>query len=236
MITDGEFREDLYCRLAVLTVETCPLRERRKDIPAIVERVLQEASEANGNGIYQCEEYRIDEAALPLLCEFEYPGNIRSLRNLIYELTSYVDDNEPISFGLVEASLARLRSREGCPSSMSISEPSLEVNRSTNFPRSAINNCDTALTNQSSFLNSIAKEGDIILPLELCVLRRGETFKQWTARAKRCSIEATRQATGGTMEMVAQRLGLTSGSLKSHLKRAKRVQSRGLFGNESEPS
>jgi hypothetical protein len=119
---------------------------------------------------------------------------------------------------------------------MSISEPSLEVNRSTNFPTSSINNCDTALTNQSSFLNSIAKEGDIILPLELCVLRRGETFKQWTARAKRCSIEATRQATGGTMEMVAQRLGLTSGSLKSHLKRAKRVQSRGLFGNESEPS
>src|SRR5687767_7097311 len=46
-----------------------------------------------------------------------------------------------------------------------------------------------------SFLRSIAREGDIVLPLELCVLRRDETFKQWTARAKHSSIEAVRQAT-----------------------------------------
>jgi hypothetical protein len=54
---------------------------------------------------------------------------------------------------------------------------------------------------------SIADEGDIILPLELCVLRRGETFKQWTARAKSCSIQAARQATAGTVQSAAQRLG-----------------------------
>ncbi len=46
---------------------------------------------------------------------------------------------------------------------------------------------------QQSLLRSMAEEGDIILPLELCVLRRGETFKQWTARAKRCSIQAARR-------------------------------------------
>jgi hypothetical protein len=55
------------------------------------------------------------------------------------------------------------------------------------------------------------------------------TFKQWTARAQRCSIEATREATGGTMQTVAQRLWLTLGSLKSHLQRAKRVQKETLF-------
>ena len=80
----------------------------------------------------------------------------------------------------------------------------------------------------------MAREGDIILPLELCVLRRGETFKQWTAHAKHCSIEAVRQTTGGPLRPVAERLGLTPFSLKSHLQRAKRDQNDApSFGNEN---
>jgi hypothetical protein len=51
----------------------------------------------------------------------------------------------------------------------------------------------------------MAREGDIVLPVELCNLRRGETFKQWTARAKRCTIEAAGQDTGGTVQRVAER-------------------------------
>ncbi len=43
MIQQGEFREDLYCRLAVLTLETIPLRDRRDDIPAMIKRFLREA-------------------------------------------------------------------------------------------------------------------------------------------------------------------------------------------------
>jgi DNA-binding NtrC family response regulator len=70
-------------------------------------------------------------------------------------------------------------------------------------------------------LRSMADEGDIILPLEVCLLRQGETFKQWTARAKRCSIEAAREAAGGTMRSAAERLGVTRSSLKGHLHRAK---------------
>ena len=82
---------------------------------------------------------------------------------------------------------------------------------------------------QHSLLRSIADEGDIILPLELCVLRRGETFKQWTARAKRCSIQAARIATGGSLQSAAERLGLTRSSLQAHLHRAKRARTETLF-------
>jgi hypothetical protein len=52
---------------------------------------------------------------------------------------------------------------------------------------------------ENSFLKSIAREGDVILPLELCILRRDETFKQWSARGNgvpsscwRCSFAAAR--------------------------------------------
>ncbi|MCU1264928.1 MAG: hypothetical protein JWM21_1246 [Acidobacteria bacterium] len=86
-----------------------------------------------------------------------------------------------------------------------------------------------------SLLRSMADEGDIILPLELCLLRRGETFKQWSARAKRCSIEAARRAMGGTMQSAAERLGLTRNSLLNHLQRAKRAQNEALFDWQREP-
>src|SRR5688572_13613009 len=76
MIQDGEFREDLYCRLAVLTVETCPLRDRPEDIPAIIARCLLEASDAVRGSADQREHYRIEPEALALLCEFDHPGNI----------------------------------------------------------------------------------------------------------------------------------------------------------------
>jgi DNA-binding NtrC family response regulator len=225
MIRDGEFREDLYCRLAVLTVETTPLRKRRADIPAMIALFMREAASAVVRPRNKRDMYRIEEGALALLCEFDHPGNIRALRNLVYELTSYLDDGDTISIELVQFALARLNSRRGNVVAGDHSTVSPDFVHSLT---SACNVRNSDLAEQQSFLGSIAREGDIILPLDLCVLRRGETFKQWTARAKRCSIEAARQATGGTMRTVAERLGLSPCSLKSHLQRA-RAQSEALF-------
>jgi len=225
MIRNGQFREDLYCRLAVLTLETTPLRERREDIPAMVALFLREAADAIPEPAKQQEPYRIEESALALLYELEYPGNIRALRNLIYELTSYVDNYEPISIRLVEFVLDKLRLR-------GTNQVAGDNDKDARFPRDNAIPVDYIASRHSydrhSLLRSMAHEGDIILPLELCVLRRGESFKQWTARAKRCSIEAARQATGG-MQSAAERLGLTCHSLRAHLKRAKRNQNESLF-------
>jgi DNA-binding NtrC family response regulator len=65
MVRKGEFRQDLYCRLAVLTVEASPLRERRDDIPVMVNQFLNEAAKA---GTGPTGEYAIDEDAVELLC------------------------------------------------------------------------------------------------------------------------------------------------------------------------
>src|SRR6185295_14685807 len=187
MIQSREFREDLHCRLAVLTIETAPLRDRREDIPAMIAFYLREAAAA-ASRTNQCQHYCIDEDAAAMLCQFDYPGNIRALRNLIYELTSYVEESEPISIELVQFVLAKLNSRGGNPitsrnaTRQATSSPSNELTSAGN-----IANMDEAT--KHALLRSMANEGDIVLPLELCVLRRGETFRQWSARAKRCTIE-----------------------------------------------
>jgi transcriptional regulator with PAS, ATPase and Fis domain len=235
MIQRREFREDLYSRLAVLTVETTPLRERREDIPAMIALFLREAAGAVAGRAKQCETYRIEEEAVALLCAFDYPGNIRALRNLIYELTSYVGENELISIELVRFVLARLNSRG---SNLVTGTNGKQVGSS--HPGNELISAGTAsqmdAAAQHSLLRSIAEEGDIILPLELCVLRRGETFKQWTARAKRCSIQAARSATGGSLQSAAERLGLTRSSLQAHLHRAKRAQNEALFDWQQDPN
>jgi transcriptional regulator with PAS, ATPase and Fis domain len=229
MIRNGEFREDLYCRLAVLTVETIPLRDRREDIPAMIALFLRQAAGASVDSSTQDETYIIEQDALALLSESDYPGNIRGLRNLIYELTSYVEMNEPISLQLTHCALAKIRSHKG--------------NHSTplNLQREGSENCNQTSgfakrepATQHSLLSSILDEGDIVLPLEVCVLRRGETFKQWTRRAKHCSVEAARHATGGSLRTAADRLGLTQSGLKGYLRRAKRAQNEALFDWERE--
>lgn len=232
MIQSREFREDLHCRLAVLTIETVPLRDRREDIPAMIAFYLREAAAAT-NRTNQCEPYGIEKDAAALLCQFDYPGNIRALRNLIYELTSYVEESEPISIELVQFVLAKLNLRGGNPvtSKNGLAQTSLSPSNETTSGGDQANMNAAA---QHSFLRSIAHEDDIILPLELCVLRSGENFRQWTARAKRCSIEAARQATGGTMQSAAERLGLSRNSLLGHLHRARQAQSEALFDSQRE--
>ena len=213
MIQAGQFREDLYTRLAVLRIETAPLRSHREDIPALVAFYLQEAAGAMSPSELNPIAYSIDESAMELLCEYDYPGNIRALRNLIYELTSYVNEGEVITEELVQFTLAKLNNRNELAATSS----------GSGRRELAVDDLSVVRTVPESLLESIAQPGDIILPLDVCVLRQGETFKQWTARAKRCSIEAARRSTGGRMEDVAKRLGLTRGSLKSHLRRAKRA-------------
>jgi transcriptional regulator with PAS, ATPase and Fis domain len=234
MIQNSEFREDLYFRLAVLTIETCRLRDRREDIPALVTTFLCEAATSLTHLQRQQETYAIEQNAFALLSEFDHPGNIRALRNLVYEMTSYVEDNEPISVGLVQFALSRLNSRAANnPTVASSDRPEASLEPSNSLI-SSLNRMTINSARAESLLRAMAGEGDIILPLELCVLRRGETFKQWTARAKHCSIEAVRQTTGGTLRTVAERLGLTPFSLKSHLQRAKRDQNEALFAWQRE--
>jgi DNA-binding NtrC family response regulator len=77
-IAAGRFREDLYYRLKVLTVVVPPLRDRRDDIPALVDAFVADFNRRTGSRIAG-----VEPAALRRLAELDWPGNVRELRNAV---------------------------------------------------------------------------------------------------------------------------------------------------------
>src|SRR5678816_667994 len=75
---EGTFREDLYYRLNVVSLNLPPLRERRDDIPALVQAFIEEF-----NARYDKHIRSVDEAVLNGLIASPWPGNVRELRNVL---------------------------------------------------------------------------------------------------------------------------------------------------------
>ena len=85
----GQFREDLYYRLKVVPIQLPPLRERREDIPLLVDHLLQSAKGGLGQG--HGEVRRITPEALELLLRYPWPGNVRELENTIERALLFCD-------------------------------------------------------------------------------------------------------------------------------------------------
>jgi two-component system, NtrC family, response regulator PilR len=80
------FREDLFYRLNVLTIELPPLRARRQDVPTLVRRFLRQFSELHGKHVQ-----RLSVSASRRLQEYDYPGNVRELENIIEHAVALCD-------------------------------------------------------------------------------------------------------------------------------------------------
>jgi DNA-binding NtrC family response regulator len=85
-VRDGTFREDLFYRLAVMTLTLPPLRERRADIPLLAARFwARYADQRRG------EKQQLSPRALEALCHYAWPGNIRELENVIQQVAMLAD-------------------------------------------------------------------------------------------------------------------------------------------------
>ena len=78
MVGAKRFREDLFYRLNVIRLELPPLRERRADIPLLIENILRRLSSAR-----KAQASRISEEAMEILLNYDYPGNVRELENIL---------------------------------------------------------------------------------------------------------------------------------------------------------
>jgi transcriptional regulator with PAS, ATPase and Fis domain len=78
MVAEGKFQGDLFYRLNVIPIEIAPLRERRDDIPALVEHFVKKHAQRTGRRIE-----RLEDGVLAGLQHYDWPGNVRELENTI---------------------------------------------------------------------------------------------------------------------------------------------------------
>jgi two-component system, NtrC family, response regulator AtoC len=108
-IKAGAFREDLFYRLNVVTVELPPLRERRGDVGALASFFLRRYAAENGKTITG-----ISEEALDALTSYSWPGNVRELENAV-ERAVVLCDTQQIERRHLPASVAREKKSAGAP-------------------------------------------------------------------------------------------------------------------------
>jgi DNA-binding NtrC family response regulator len=103
LVRDGRFREDLYHRLNVISVQLPPLRDRKEDIPLLVERFLAQFCQENGKP-----PRAFTHPAMKLLMDYDWPGNVRELENVV-ERSVVLSTQESMDVDLLPESV---RSRE----------------------------------------------------------------------------------------------------------------------------
>ncbi|MDE6459900.1 MAG: sigma-54 dependent transcriptional regulator [Paramuribaculum sp.] len=113
MVADHTFREDLYYRINLITLKLPPLRERREDIPLLVNHFARMNAEATGTGMPE-----ITSDAMTWLMKQPYPGNIRELKNLIERTmivsgSSRLDTADFIASSLPEARVPTAQNLSG---------------------------------------------------------------------------------------------------------------------------
>lgn len=92
LIAQGKLRKDLYYRLNVVNIAIPPLRQRKEDIPLLAEKLLTKHNKQFGTEIWM-----ISDNAIDRLMEYDYPGNVRELENIIMQSMAMADTEHVLS-------------------------------------------------------------------------------------------------------------------------------------------
>lgn len=121
MVEEGRFREDLHYRLNVIHIAVPPLRERKEDIPALVEHFFNQYCRENAKlvGADGRAELRFDAEAMQILMEYAWPGNVRELENVVERAvvlaSGPVAGTDVLPEQILLAGGVRIRKDEGAP-------------------------------------------------------------------------------------------------------------------------
>jgi two-component system response regulator HydG len=107
----GRFRQDLFYRIAVLTISAPSLRERASDIPLLVEHFLREA----GKDLKRVNAPVIAPDAIATLCRYTWPGNVRQLQNIVQRLVAGLTNGHRIGASEVNQALQEVNLFESSP-------------------------------------------------------------------------------------------------------------------------
>ena len=120
-VKQNEFREDLYYRLAVVPIHLPALRERREDIPLLVEHFLKKTSERHKRNIP-----KIDPAAFKSLVDHDWPGNVRELENTI-ERMAILSDGDTLTSADIPPGVAERSTASSMDISFSLPSESMNL-------------------------------------------------------------------------------------------------------------
>jgi two-component system response regulator AtoC len=112
-VADGTFREDLYYRLNVVTVQLPPLRDRKDAVPLLVEQFLQKNNEQ-----YRKDVTHLSPETMEIFAKYHWPGNVRELENLVRRMV--VLSNEAAVVEEIKLSGTRLQEREEAKDSLDL--------------------------------------------------------------------------------------------------------------------
>jgi len=102
----GEFREDLYHRLKVIQIDVPPLRERKEDIPLLVETFIKVLNKEHGRKVTG-----ITRGVADRLMHYDWPGNVRELKNTIEEMVVYTQGKRALEVSDLPIQLRQQRAR-----------------------------------------------------------------------------------------------------------------------------
>lgn len=200
MLVNKQFREDLYYRLAVITMSLPPLRDRKEDIPLLVNYFLGKYCTENGK-----EPRSISDQAMAALLEHDWPGNIRELENLIERLV-VISSDDRIDTNHLPKELVRKLQRSHATLTTASASTFSALNRSIH-PKSEFKFSD----DQTEIIHHLLKQKETLKDIT-------DTITQETERI--AIVRVLGEAAGNRAE-AARRLGISRPSLYSKMKEYK---------------
>jgi DNA-binding NtrC family response regulator len=124
MAARGQFREDLYYRLKVIQLEVPPLRDRREDIPLLVEAFIHEFDKEHGRKVTG-----VTRGVVDRMMEYEWPGNVRELRNTIEEMVIFAQGRRVLDVSDLPITIRQQRSTASPAMPVSVGMSMNEIER-----------------------------------------------------------------------------------------------------------
>ncbi len=122
MVADGEFREDLYYRLNVIPVQMPPLRERKDDIPLLVQHFLERFAAG------KTERKTVSQEAMRRLMAYDWPGNVRQLENAVERAVAFTGGRAQIDVGDLATEIQQAE-EPVMPSAITLPEEGVDLDR-----------------------------------------------------------------------------------------------------------
>jgi two-component system response regulator PilR (NtrC family) len=194
-VTDGKFRQDLYYRLNVIELTMPSLRERTEDIPELAGQILDRLA-----ADYGAEKPTISESAMTLLAEYDFPGNVRELENVL-ERAFTLCENTLIGPLDLQLGSTLMDSEEGCPQA----DPASATEQ-------VAGNGETPMVSRSA-------TGAAAMTIKGIMLQVGQSLEEYLEEIERKLITDALEATRWNKTAAAKQLGITFRALRYRLKK-----------------